>query len=121
MATIESWLETAERRARVDKRLADGLKRRFGLGMLDYRALRAVAAAEAGELRMQELARALDVNQSSVTRMVPRLEAGGLAYRDLCADDNRGAYCVITDAGRQACREMTEALNAILAEAEEAG
>lgn len=114
---IDTWLEENDRRARVDKRLARELKRGFGLGMLDYRALREVAAAQDGELRMHELALRLHVNQSSITRMVPRLENLGLAYRDPCPDDNRGAYCVITDKGRAASVEMTATLDRVLGEA----
>ncbi|MFC4335715.1 MarR family winged helix-turn-helix transcriptional regulator [Salininema proteolyticum] len=113
---IGTWLDTAERRERVDKRMSALLRKDFGMGMLDYRALRAVAESEDGELRMQGLARKLGVNQSSITRMVPRLEERGYAYRDLCPEDSRGAYCVITEKGRGACGEMTESLDRLLVE-----
>ncbi|THV40670.1 MarR family winged helix-turn-helix transcriptional regulator [Glycomyces buryatensis] len=114
--SIDDWLEESDRRARVEKRLAAALKRGFGLSLLDYRALRAVAAAEEGELRLRTLARVLDVNQSSITRMMPRLESLGYAYRDLCPDDNRGAYCVITEKGREASSAMAEVLDRTLSE-----
>jgi DNA-binding MarR family transcriptional regulator len=32
--------------------------------------------------------------------MVERLERGGLTIRDLCPDDKRGVYTVLTDKGR---------------------
>ena len=48
---------------------------------------------------MQELATHLRLNQSSVSRMVERLERGGLTIRDLCPDDKRGVYTVLTEKG----------------------
>jgi DNA-binding MarR family transcriptional regulator len=62
--------------------------------------LRQLAAAETGELRMQELAELMGLNQSSVSRLVLRLEAADLTRRDHCPDDRRGVYTVITDEGR---------------------
>ena len=35
-----------------------------------------------------------------MSRLVVRLEAAGLTRRDLCPDDRRGVYTVITDQGR---------------------
>lgn len=49
---------------------------------------------------MQELASQLGLNQSSVSRMVERLERGELTMRDLCPDDKRGVYTVLTAKGR---------------------
>ncbi|MFT3778061.1 MAG: MarR family transcriptional regulator [Ottowia sp.] len=53
-----------------------------------------------GELRMQELAALLGLNQSSVSRMVERQERAGLTVRDLFPDDKRGVYTVLTEQGR---------------------
>lgn len=50
---------------------------------------------------MQELADRIGLGQSSVTRLVGRLESAGYAYKDTCDDDKRGVYAVITDAGRK--------------------
>jgi DNA-binding MarR family transcriptional regulator len=56
--------------------------------------------ADDGELRMQELADLIGLNQSSVSRLVARLESAGLTRRDMCPKDRRGVYTVITDEGR---------------------
>lgn len=52
--------------------------------------------------------------------MVERLERGGLTVRDLCPDDKRGVYTVITDKGRRrlesAQLDYEEALDAALRE-----
>ncbi|GAT68067.1 marR family transcriptional regulator [Planomonospora sphaerica] len=86
--------------ARVETELAKALQRGHGLGLSEYRALKRLAAAPDGELRMQELAEAVGLNQSSVTRLIARLEEAGLTRRDLCAADRRGVYSVITGEGR---------------------
>lgn len=85
---------------RVEGELARALQRSHGIGLSEYRALRALAAADDGELRMQELAELIGLNQSSVSRLVLRLESAGLTRRALCPEDRRGVYTVITDEGR---------------------
>lgn len=84
----------------VDVELAGAMQHAHGLTLSEFRALRELAQAQAGELRMQELADAIGLNQSSVSRMVARLEGAGAVIRDVCPDDRRGVYAVITDEGR---------------------
>ncbi|GAA3312544.1 MarR family winged helix-turn-helix transcriptional regulator [Nonomuraea dietziae] len=102
MATLDDdmWVGVVRLHARVEHELAAALQR-HGLGLSEYRALCHLSTARSGELRMQELADLLGLNQSSVTRLVGRLEAAGLTRRDLCANDRRGVYTVITEAGRE--------------------
>ncbi|MFT2015873.1 MarR family winged helix-turn-helix transcriptional regulator [Streptomyces sp. 796.1] len=86
--------------ARVEQRLSAVLQRQHGLGLSEYRALGHLTLATASGLRMQELAAKVGLNQSSTTRLAGRLFGAGFAFRDLCDDDKRGVYTVITDAGR---------------------
>ncbi|GAA4090993.1 MarR family winged helix-turn-helix transcriptional regulator [Nonomuraea soli] len=95
----DMWVGVVRLHARVEHALATALQR-HGLGLSEYRALCHLSQAGKGELRMQELAELLGLNQSSVTRLVSRLEQAGLTRRDLCADDRRGVYSVITEEGR---------------------
>ncbi|WP_374209110.1 MarR family winged helix-turn-helix transcriptional regulator [Kitasatospora sp. A2-31] len=94
------WSRLTALHARVESRLAAALQRRHGLGLSEYRALGLLAEAPGGELRMQDLAAGLGLNQSSVTRLVARLHAADFTYRDSCPDDKRGVYTVITEPGR---------------------
>jgi len=57
--------------------------------------------AGAGRIRPSEIADALDVHQSSITRQVRALEAAGQV--ELTADprDRRSCFITLTDAGRQ--------------------
>lgn len=94
------WLRLVQSVATVEAELGRILQDQYGIGLSDYRALEALERAPKSELRMQELATHLQLNQSSVSRMVERLERSGLTIRDLCPDDKRGVYTVLTDKGR---------------------
>ncbi|REE95927.1 MarR family winged helix-turn-helix transcriptional regulator [Thermomonospora umbrina] len=95
-----TWDQVLTLYARVEHELGRRLQGRHALGLSDYRALRRLAEADDGELRMQDLAERIGLNQSSVSRLAARLESAGLTRRDLCPDDRRGVYLVITDRGR---------------------
>ncbi|MGH3330330.1 MAG: MarR family winged helix-turn-helix transcriptional regulator [Nocardioidaceae bacterium] len=96
----QAWGRVVALHAWVEGKLAQALQRRHDIGLSEYRALRQLAAADDGELRMQELAELIGLNQSSVSRLVLRLESAGLTRRAHCPDDRRGVYTVITDEGR---------------------
>ncbi|NYT85221.1 MarR family winged helix-turn-helix transcriptional regulator [Pollutimonas harenae] len=96
----DSWLKLIQVIANVETELGKLLQAQHGLGLSEYRALEILARSPDSELRMQELASHLHLNQSSVSRMVERLERGGFTLRDLCPDDKRGVYTVLTDKGR---------------------
>jgi DNA-binding MarR family transcriptional regulator len=89
--------------AKIEHELTKVLQRRHGLGLSEYRALSRLAAKDADQcsVRMQELADSLGLNQSSVSRLVARLEDAGLSERDICEQDRRGIYTMITERGRE--------------------
>ena len=95
------WSKVITLHAYVERQLAEALQRGHGIGLSEFRALECLSQASDGELRMQDLADKVGLGQSSVTRLVGRLDAAGFAMRDLCPNDKRGVYAVITDAGRQ--------------------
>ncbi|GAA0593900.1 MarR family transcriptional regulator [Kribbella sandramycini] len=113
-----AWDRVLALHARVERELAQALQTRHGLALSDYRSLEHLAASSTNELRMQELADKVGLNQSSVTRLVSRLETAGYAYKDLCPSDKRGVYAVITPEGRerhaQARATYAEVLSATL-------
>lgn len=94
------WSQLSALYVRIEQRLGIAVQRGHGLGLSEYRALAHLSSSDDGELRMQDLADRLGLNQSSVTRLVGRLDGAGLALRDLCPDDRRGVYAVLTPAGR---------------------
>ncbi len=113
----DSWLKLLHAVTHIEAALAKVLQERHGLGLSDYRALLILSRSPDSELRMQELASHLRLNQSSVSRMVERLEHDGLTVRDLCPDDRRGVYTVITDKGRSRVESAQPEYEAALAAA----
>lgn len=71
-----------------------------------YDVLWELEKADGGRLRMHELAQKVVLSRSNLTRLADRLEDAGLIGREACPDDRRGAYCVITPAGRETRQKM---------------
>ncbi|NJL86066.1 MAG: MarR family transcriptional regulator [Leptolyngbyaceae cyanobacterium SM1_1_3] len=64
-----------------------------------YDVLFALSQASEHKLRLHELAQAVLLSRSNITRLVDRLESKGLLQREQCSRDRRGAFAVITQAG----------------------
>ncbi len=96
----DAWRAVVNKVGDVEADIGKTMQAVHGLGLSEFRALQALADTPKGELRMQELALLLGLNQSSVSRMVERLERTGLTVRDICPDDKRGVYTVMTETGR---------------------
>lgn len=105
----DAWLKLIQVVTNVEADLGRMLQAQYGLGLSEYRALEMLARSPNSELRMQELASHLLLNQSSVSRMVERLERSGFTVRDLCPDDKRGVYTVLTTQGRAHLEEAQPA------------
>jgi DNA-binding MarR family transcriptional regulator len=71
-----------------------------------YDVLFALSEAAEHKLRLHELAQAVLLSRSNVTRLVDRLEVAGLIEREPCPSDRRGAFAVITDAGFKTLDQM---------------
>jgi DNA-binding MarR family transcriptional regulator len=98
---VTSWRDLAARYSSVRGALDRELDERHGLGMSEFEALDRLAEAPEGKQRMQELGEAMYLSQSALSRVVARLEREGLVCRDMCAEDRRGVYVRLTDAGKQ--------------------
>ena len=59
-----------------------------------------LARTPGSELRMSELAAQTSLTPSGLTRSVDRLQEQGLVARRVCPEDRRGAFAVLTPAGR---------------------
>jgi DNA-binding MarR family transcriptional regulator len=113
----EAWLQIVQAVHGIESSIEKSLSMRHGISLTEYRALQHLAAARNQELRMQDLAGRLQLNQSSVTRLVERLERLGFTMRDVCPDDKRGVYTVLTEAGRRRLAEAEPDYEDRLAEA----
>src|SRR5690606_25829955 len=105
VSTSDTWARVATFATAVAGALAAWLAENVSVGVSEYRAFGLLVAAPARELRIEELARAVGLTSTSTTRLVSRLESKGLPRRDLCEDDGRGVYAVVTDAGETLVRE----------------
>lgn len=64
-----------------------------------YDVLFTLSEASEHRLRLNELAQAVLLSRSNLTRLVDRLEGEGLIQRERCPNDRRGFFAVITDKG----------------------
>lgn len=101
-----AWSQVAVFASAVDASLGKWLLDAYRVGLTEYRALAHLTQAPDKELRVNDLAQRVGLNQSSVTRLVSRLEAKSLTRRDICPDDGRGVYAVITEQGEDLIREV---------------
>ena len=80
-----------------------------------YDVLLELRRAPDGRLRLSEIGGKILLGKSNVTRVVDRLEARGLARREDCPSDRRGAFAVLTAAGRELLAQMWPAYRRSLA------
>ena len=113
---IEIWRELLDRHARATSALERSLHE-HGLGVSEYEVLERLATGDTEERRMQELAEAVHLSQSALSRVVARLEADGLVTRAMCSTDRRGIFACLTEAGRERYAAARPAHRAVLAEA----
>lgn len=110
------WSQVASFVSSVDASLGNWLDETYGVGLTEYRSLTLLSAAPDKELRVSTLAQRVGLSQSSATRLVGRLEAKELSRRDLCPDDGRGVYAVITEKGEALVARVRNAYKARIGE-----
>jgi DNA-binding MarR family transcriptional regulator len=69
-----------------------------------YDVLIELVEAPDNRLRLHELAQRVVLSRSGLTRLLDKLENAGLLYREAAASDRRGAFAVLTEAGKDAVR-----------------
>jgi DNA-binding MarR family transcriptional regulator len=71
-----------------------------GLTINDYGCLLLLSRADEEGMRRIDLANALQLSPSGITRLLDRLEEQGLVGKGACKEDARVSYAILTDAGR---------------------
>lgn len=109
MATIDdeklaAWRLLLETHARLTQRLAADLEAATGLPLSWYDVLFQLYEAPGQQLRMLELADAVLLSKSGLTRLVDRMVAQSLVERVPCEDDARGFFVHLTPPGQQRFR-----------------
>src|SRR5436305_5386256 len=85
--------------------LDDELRREHDLPLTSFDVLAQLDNAPDRQLRMSELADAVLLSRSGLTRLVERLESKGLIERRECTEDARGAFAVLTGQGEAVLAE----------------
>jgi DNA-binding MarR family transcriptional regulator len=86
-------------------RLDGELQASQGMSVSDYGVLVQLSEAEGGRMRMSELADRLLLSPSGLTRRLDGLVRSGLVDRARCPTDRRGAFAVLTEAGKSRLEE----------------
>ncbi|OSY42452.1 MarR family transcriptional regulator [Pseudonocardia autotrophica] len=101
---LESWRSFLRAHAGITKLLETELEAEQRLSLAAYDVLVQLSEAPEHRLRMTELADAVLLSRSGVTRLVDRLEKIGLVERAKVADDGRGVTARMTDIGYRRLR-----------------
>ena len=112
---VSTWRAIAASHAAASAALEHELGRRHGLGVSEFEVLDRLAESERQKFRAQELADAVHLSQSALSRLIDRLERHGLVERSLCDADRRGIYVSLTETGRQRHAEAAPTHREVLA------
>ena len=101
---LRAWRTFLRAHAAATRVLEAELESAEGLPLASYDVLVQLAEAPESALRMSDLAAAVLLSRSGLTRLVDRLAADGLVERRACPSDARGTLAVLTTAGRDRLR-----------------
>ncbi len=98
---MDAWAGFLRAHATLVRELDDELTREHDLPLSSYDVLVQLSSAPDGEMRMSQLADAVLLSRSGLSRLVARLVDQGLVERRECESDGRGANAALTDLGRR--------------------
>jgi DNA-binding MarR family transcriptional regulator len=103
---LGAWLALLQAQAAVTDAVEAELVAGSELPLAWHEVLVRLARA-GGRMRMRELAQAVLLSKSGLTRLADRMEEAGLLERSACATDRRGTFAVLTKSGRSVLRRST--------------
>jgi DNA-binding MarR family transcriptional regulator len=106
-AEIRTWIRFLATHSAITRELEARLMGAHGLTLSDYDVLVQLARAPERKLRNIDLAKAVVLTRSGVTRLVDGLEKDGLVARSSCPSDKRGTFVALTDEGLARLRSAT--------------
>jgi DNA-binding MarR family transcriptional regulator len=114
-SVVTAWREMAACHAEACAALERELGERHGLGVSDFEVLERLAESDGRKFRAQDLAEAVHLSQSALSRLVDRLARHGLVERSSCEGDRRGIYVGLTEAGEERHAEAVPTHRGVLA------
>ncbi|AIC25473.1 MarR family transcriptional regulator protein [Rhizobium etli bv. mimosae str. IE4771] len=105
-AVISAWTRIMRARERLLGAIEADLKAAGMPPLAWYDVLWELARSQSGRLRPYEIEERTLLTQYNLSRLLDRLEREGLIRREVFAEDGRGRWIVITEAGRQLRERM---------------
>jgi DNA-binding MarR family transcriptional regulator len=112
---VSAWRTITASHAAGFAALEHELGKRHGLGVSEFEVLERLSESPDRKFRAQELAEAVHLSQSALSRLIDRLARTGLVERCLCDDDRRGIFVTLTEAGRRRYAEAAPTHRDVLA------
>ncbi|MFD7284614.1 MarR family winged helix-turn-helix transcriptional regulator [Streptomyces sp. NPDC057539] len=103
---LDASLRLVRAQTALVKRFDASLGGLHGVSLADFTTLLRLGQAPGGRMRRVDLAEALGLTASGVTRGLAPLERIGLVTRETDARDGRVAYAALTDTGRARLTDM---------------
>lgn len=100
-ASLAVWGRLIRGHAGAARHLSASLQAEHGLTINDYEALLLLSKPAGRAMRRIDLASALVLTASGVTRLLDGLERAGYVAKQACESDARVTYAVLTDAGAE--------------------
>lgn len=105
---IDAWARLLRSHAATTRALSAELDARHGLTINDYEVLLILSRAESRQMKRVELADALLLTPSGITRLLDGLEQSGLVEKGSCSSDARVTYAVLTERGSAKLAEASD-------------
>ncbi|MCG5220743.1 MarR family transcriptional regulator [Streptosporangium soli] len=99
-AVVTAWRRLLAQHAEVWCALERELNDKHGLGPSEFEVLDRMVEGGHPKYRVQELADAVHLSQSALSRLITRLDRAGLVSRTVCDQDRRGVFVCLTEQGR---------------------
>lgn len=98
---FDAWRGVMVAHDKVIREVESFLQKNYQMPLSWFDVLSRLGSAEGNQLRMSELSETALFTRSGLTRLVDRIEEGGLVQREPIAGDRRGVNVVLTAAGRE--------------------
>ena len=98
---IAAWQAMARTVGALMKSLDEELQRTHGLTLSYFDVLEELTNAPGERVRMQQLADAVMLSRSGLTRLIDRMVTAGLVQREPFPTDRRGYYALATEEGKR--------------------
>jgi len=105
---IESWVSFLRAHSAITRQLNADLLAEHGLTLNDYEVLLLLSRADGQRMRRVDLAQAVVLTASGITRLLDGLERSGYVEKDSCASDARVSYAKLTVTGHKKLRAAAE-------------